>query len=349
MKISYMIKREDFYGINKKTLDAFFGDNNESEKMYIYPELNAITTQRPSRKVKDFIYTEFNINASIIKKILVRLYSVVSLNSLGLAASKTCIVKKKVDNDILIYPCNKKYRIFDFSENTVDVIVKDGFLENDILHEIEFRTKKDLPEFVPSVISAIDNSYKEVIIDGKPLARISENYEMLCQKAYNLLRDYAKAHDKKVNAKEYAKELIEKVRGYSLEKVISKDRFEAVIKFFEGMDLTADEIVCTFSHGDLQSGNIWIENSTDKIYIIDWESWGERSIWYDKAVLFDGLRPKGIEFYMSKDIPGEEKNIVILEDMIFRLNELYSLPGMFGADDFDEYISILSEKFKIIE
>ena len=179
------------------------------------------------------------------------------------------------------------------------------------------------------------------------MARISENYDLLCQKAYNLLRDYAKAHDKKVNAKEYAKDLINKIREYSLEKIISKDRFESVIKFFEGIDLATDEIICTFSHGDLQSGNIWIENVTDKIYIIDWESWGERSIWYDKAVLFDGLRPKGIEFYMSRYIPEEEKNIVVLEDIIFRLNELYSLPDMFGADDFDEYIGKIFDYLKI--
>ncbi len=347
MKISYMIKREDFYDINEKTLNTFFGSGENVTRMYIYPELNAITTKNPSKKVKDFIYTEFNINASFIKKTLVNLYSRLSLNSFGFIASKKCEVKKEISNDILIYPCNKKYRIFDFSKNTVDVLVKDGFLENDILHEIEFRTKKDLPDFVPSVISSTNNTYKEVIIDGKPLARISENHSSLCIKAYKLLRYYGKEFDKKAKVGEYLMELVDKINSYPKDKILSNDKFDAVIKSFSDMFSDEREVILTFSHGDLQSGNIWIENETEKIYIIDWESWGERSIWYDKAVLFDGLRPKGIDFYMEKDLTPDEKNIVILEDIIFRLNELYSLPDTFGADEFDEYIEKIYNNLKI--
>lgn len=343
MKISYMIKREDFYGINKKTLNTFFGSGENVTRMYIYPELNAITTKKPSKKVKEFIYTEFDINASTVKKLLVKVYSRLSLNSLGIMAAKKCVIKKNISNDILIYPCNKKYRIFDFSKNTVDVIVKDGFLENDIFHEIEFRTKKDLPGFVPPVVSSTSNSYKEVIIDGKPLARISENHMTLCKKAYELLRNYAKEFDEKIKVGAYAKELIKKINSFPKDKILSKDRFESVIEYFANSFYDDEELVCTFSHGDLQSGNIWIENKTGKIYIIDWESWGKRSIWYDKAVLFDGLRPKGIEFYLSNDLADHEKKIVILEDIIFRLNELYSLPGVFGIDEFDEYILTISK------
>ena len=43
------------------------------------------------------------------------------------------------------------------------------------------------------------------------------------------------------------------------------------------------------SHGDLQSGNIWVDKNGEAL-ILDWETHSLRSQWYDKLVLEKSLR-----------------------------------------------------------
>ena len=116
MKISYMLKRESFYEINEKTLGAFYEGQEKLKKLYVYPELNAIVTARPSKKVKEYLYTEYRVSGSLLRRIAVRFYATLMLNSGGLLASKRFARKTSADKDTLIYPCNKKYRIFIFEK-----------------------------------------------------------------------------------------------------------------------------------------------------------------------------------------------------------------------------------------
>ena len=92
-----------------------------------------------------------------------------------------------------------------------------------------------------------------------------------------------------------------------------------------------------FSHGDLQAGNIWVDDNNN-LFIIDWESWSVRSIWYDQAVLFEKLRPGSIKSYLYSSSPNSQKAIVLLEDIVFHLNELNSLPDNFGEKSFYQYV-----------
>lgn len=338
MKISQMLKREDFYAINERTLANYYKDGKGSSLLYVYPKLNAIITKKPSRAVKDYLFCEYEIRSNPLKKLLVNIYVFACLNIGGLLADKKTHVTAKVGNDVLIYPCNKKYRIFNFKNNTVDVIAKDGFNNNDLLREIEFRTKKGLPDFVPSLVSADNNGYCEKIIDGKPLARVQNGFEGYKQKAYALLWEYAKHDAKAVEGKAYAQQLEQKIAELTTNKVEQKEILKNVVKKLCDICCSMDKIQLCFSHGDLQVGNIWIENKTEKIYIIDWESWGTRSVWYDQAVLFDGLRPLPFIDYLCKEIDINKKAVVLLEDIIFNLNELNNLPSDFGQEKFSKYI-----------
>lgn len=55
----------------------------------------------------------------------------------------------------------------------------------------------------------------------------------------------------------------------------------------------------------------------------------------------EGLRPNGIGSYCKNEISKEKEACVLLEDLIFQLNELEALPGDFGSDKFDEYLACL--------
>lgn len=347
MKISQMVQREDFYSINQKTLDRFFVQQNGVSTLYIYPELNAIMTATPSKAVKQYLRREYLVRSSnVLKKVAVATYVGACMNSRGLMAAKKMQVQASVSDDLLVYPCNKKYRIFDFATNTVSVIIKDGFSDNDLKREIQFRTKQGLPNFVPVLRSADNAGYTETIIDGVPLARISDHFDDYRDEAYKLLLNYTQGDLQQIVAGEYAQELRETIRSMFLGKVHNREKLFQTVDFLTEM-ISDDTLVNVgFSHGDFQAGNIWVENGTNHIYIIDWESWGTRSLWYDKAVLYQGLRPGGLHTYFSTAVPREERAIVLLEDVIFQLNELNNLPLDFGQQQFDEYVTFLTQKIE---
>ncbi len=336
MKITEMLQREDFYNINKATLCEYYGNNTGGEKLYIYPNLNAIVTKKPSKKVMEYLLTEYDIRNNPIKKLIVKIYVLLCIYSGGIFSSQTVDIPNNSNPHTLIYPCNRKYRIFDFSSNTVDVQIKSGFSTEQLLHEIEFRAKPLLPDFVPELISHNTTGYKERIIDGRPLARISEGYEKYKKRAYEEFFSFSLSTAEEKSGVAYASKLRIDFSSFNIN---CNTLINDLTKIIEKIPY----VTLVFSHGDLQAGNIWVENGTNKIFIIDWESWETRSSFYDKAVLFDSLRPADISEYLKKDIPLEEKAIVLTEDLLFRLNEYKSLPGEFGKEKLDDYIKKLSD------
>lgn len=336
MKITEMLQREDFYQINRDTLAAYYGNRGTKGRLYIYPKLNAIVTKHPSKAVRQYLLTEYEVRGSAAKRLTVQTYVRLCLRSSGLLADKRIELKHCATPDTLIYPCNRKYRIFDFARQTVAVQIKAGFPTEQLRHEIAFRTRDDLPDFVPAVVHHNEQGYTEQIIDGRPLARISEGFAAYREEAYALLTAYASNFNETLTGNVYAK----KLRKQAMEMVCGTTlSIEHILDALCGIVSVQPRIETTFSHGDLQPGNIWVENGTNKLFIIDWESWGIRSSYYDKATLFDGLRPGNIQNYLNKiDIPVEEKAIVLLEDLIFQLEEYHSLPGEFGLDRLRQYV-----------
>lgn len=345
MKISQMLEREDFYSINEKTLSGYF-KGTENTTLYIYPQLNAIVTAKPSKQVTDYLLCEYSVRGKKVKQLAVRGYVLGCLKTFGVLSSKKFTVHAKEKPDMLIYPCNKKYRIFDFAGQTVDVIPKYGFDDSDLQHEIAFRQKDNLPDFVPSFVHCSENGYRESIIDGRPLARIAEGFEALRDQAYQLLLEYGAPKQEKIKANNYAAKLYAEIKRLLPPKAENGSVVCEIAKQLAVHATAETEVTLTFSHGDLQSGNIWVENETRKIYIIDWESWGTRSIWYDYATLYQSLRPGDIQGYLSKDVPLLERAIVLLEDMIFRLHELNSLPENFGMEQFRQYCDTIAQWLK---
>lgn len=340
MKISQMLVREDFYAINDRTLKNYYASASGETHLFVYPQLNAIVTKKPSASVKKYLFNEYGIRANPCKRLLVNGYVWACLCTRGMLASKRVLVAAQVKDDTLIYPCNKKYRVFHFDENVVDVIAKSGFDDSDLQREIVFRTKDSLPAFVPALVSHDANGYRECIIDGLPLARIRDGFDIYRDEAYRQLSAYARQQSRDVSSSEYICGLREQIAQYAASsKVKNADLLHSVVERLANACEQGGNISLCFSHGDLQAGNIWVEKKTNKIFIIDWESWGERSVWYDKATLYHGLRPGRVDRFLHCAMPMEHKAVVLLEDLIFRLRELTGLPLDFGTEQYEEYVN----------
>lgn len=353
MKISEMILREDFYKVNEETLACCYHDADVSTELFVYPRINAIITRHPGGKVRRYLYTEYSIRGHFLKRWLIYLYMFLLFHSGGVFADRRISVQGRVENNDLIYPCNRKYRIFHFESNEVAVIVKAGFLADTLQREILFR-ENSREGYVLPVIKKGDAFYVEKIIDGVPLARILDNYEKYIEEVLLLIQQLNTSERAVRTVKEYAEELQEKIT-YNLDAMAQYLRPEERVKVVcisEEMrrKLKKDiKIELGLSHGDLQPGNIWVERETDKIYIIDWESWDIRSTWYDKAVLLcnirngDGIRGLLNNVFVGlfeKDDYNIVKYIVALEDLLYKVIEVNSLPGEYGVKNFLEYIKI---------
>lgn len=343
MKISQMLLREDFYKINENTLKKYYIEKGQNTELYIYPQLNAIVTANPSKRVTDYLLCEYNLRDNPIKRSMAKIYVRLCLSTHGLLSSKKFKVQAKISNSILIYPCNKKYRIFDFDKNTVEVIPKYGFSTDDLKHEIVFRSQNNVPDFVPKLVDFTYSHYKESIIDGKPLARVTEKYDIYAKQAYELFLKYAEKSKHIISGSDYAEKLFASVHELNKGIVKSQQLVERIARRLALVLKDVEEITLVFSHGDLQPGNIWIENRTNRIYIIDWESWGERSIWYDQAVLMEGLRPEGIANYCKVEREIGKEACVLLEDLLYQLHNLETLPDNFDVDAFDSYVEYLEQ------
>lgn len=332
MKITYMRLREDFDSINRETLNTFYGDSDKETDLFIYPELNAIVVRKPSKKVKRFLYTEYTVSGSVVKRIAVWCYIRLLLNSFGFFAGSKIRQKGNIDSNTLIYPCNKKYRIFDFNSNTVTVLTKSGFPNSAIKEEIEFRNEHKA-DFILPLKDFKENQYTEEIIDGTPLARVKSNKAKYIDNANKVWRKYTSNFDKEISSKEYCefidKSLVEKLEvlknntdGDSIEKIqnIIKELYTSIGTFNSNITLT-------LSHGDLQPGNIWVENSTEKIYVIDWETAKIRSVWYDEFLLYKDLRMPGGLNKLFELNPSICKYVVILEELLYRLDDACCLPN----------------------
>lgn len=344
MKISYMIKREDFYRINHETLTRYFSDAKTERKLYIYPKLNAIITRRPNKAVRKYLYAEYKVQGSIVKKFLAFFYVRFMLNSFGLFAKKIRI-PSTATNDTLIYPCNKKYRIFNFSKGTVEVIVKSGFPTRCLKQEIDFR-KNVKEDFVLGLEEIKENGYVEKIVDGKPIARV-KNCEDLKNKAYDLWQTYIADSIKIISSVDYANKLFGEMQTLiaALKEKGKKIDYFKTIKVAETLKAKInsfnEDVAVSFSHGDLQAGNIWAENGTGKLFIIDWESFSLRSVWYDKAVLFEEIR-KDKEFEKYIKTLDLEHCTVFFEDFIYRLIELQDLPENYNSENYNVFIDKLA-------
>ncbi len=376
MKIDAMILREDFYKINEATLETYFREVKKKQVsvktqrwggrncMVVYSHLGVITTRRPGWKSLKFLLDEYNLRNRALKNIFAKMYVCACIFSLGLMSQSAVSLsdKEEISSTVLIFPANRKLRIYNFEAGYVDAIVKDAFTLKYFRTELSYRLHAEF-DFVPRIIDYGENWYREQILPGQPLARIRK--ESLYQKCLtdvveNMGKLVQSSTIKHLEAKEYAGglyaeihsqlELAKERKGIRSYSIVSRI---AEIAFRQASQLNKKVPVAP-SHGDLQSGNVWVDTTAEKTYIIDWETYGWRSVWYDCAtILLSILRAGKLKEMMEKretdavrealfrnDAVKEYRmnsvmGILVLEDILFYLEDMLELPESWGADIFD--------------
>lgn len=368
MKISEMLQREDFYGILPKTLNRyahFLGieegsievlDKGMEANMYVNEKLNAIISAKPSKNVKDYLKTEYAVNGSIVRKSMVSAYLTASTMLVKRCAQRGLSLKSSLPlNDVLIYPCNKKIRLFDFASGIVYTVLKDGFPDIYIKRETDFRQSVKA-DFVPKITKSGEGCYSEKIIkNGRPLARMQDEAFVKEKKkeSLDLLLSLTKEREV-ISAKAYLAQLKDRClimlaekEGFDCQSIVS-GIFD---KLNEGLNDCEIELV--ISHGDFQPGNIWID-AEGNVVIIDWETVKKRSPFYDYAALHCRLRNHGglqnlctrikenLHLSTIDGCPGSSVlRLILAEELEYQTEELLSFPGTMGIYIYNKFISEL--------
>ena len=370
-----MVLREDFYDITEKTLEEYYkvvfdkdivievGSPSFNSKILVYPKINAIMTRFPKKKVIDYSYDEFNVKNNLWKFIGAKIYVTLCILTGGLLAVKAIKYSdySLFTSSILISPANRKIRVYDFENGVVDAIIKDSFTRKYFDNELSFRLNCNY-DFVLPIIKYGDKWYREKIIHGQPLARVRNEglYSKCIKDTVAFVKKIAEDTLQYVNAKEYAQKLYDDISGKLLiAKEIKKIKHFNVITEIaqialqKAITLNAP-LPIVESHGDLQSGNVWVDKNAAKTYIIDWETHDKRSIWYDCATILLSIRranklkemtenceTETVKSVVLENDPCKEYNmqavmgIIILEDIMFYLDDMLELPLDFGGDIFD--------------
>lgn len=372
MKISEMLQRENFYSILPDTINRYAGflrvepgsavvvGKGENANLYVNERLNAILSRKPSKEVRNYLRTEYTVGGSMLRKVAVAAYLTMASNMVRRNADKGVKLNTSLNLDnILIYPCNKKIRLFDFSSGIVYTVLKDGFPDIYIKRETEFRlnTKAD---FVPTILNNADGCYAEAIIkNGRPLARI-QDAAFVENKKRESLQLLAGLTEKSISiqAREYLTGLKNRCVKMLAGKEGIKDATSLMVVFDKLLGYTDDSTVeLVTSHGDFQPGNIWID-SEGKVVIIDWETVKVRSPFYDYAALYCHLRNHGglqnlcsrvkEDSYLT-NVPGSSVKtvltLILAEELEYQTEELISFPGTMGLE---KYMNIINE-FEHIE
>ena len=370
-----MLLREDFYIINENTLKRYFkivhGKDvdiktkgyNLWNRVVMYPHIGSIMMRIPNRKVLEFWLNEYNVRNNCIKYILAKLYIIGCFFSFGLLSGKGLYISDKsvINSSIAICPTNRKIRIYNFRTGYVDAIIKDTFTQKYFDNEVSFRLNNKY-DFVPPILKYGDDWYREAILPGQPLARVKNErlYQKCVIDAVKYIGIIAKRTLKYVNASDYSGNLYTEIlRKMDIAKTIKHiNCYDLVLEIAEAALSKAvlfDAPLATVeSHGDFQSGNVWVDVKKKKTYIIDWETHGRRSIWYDcTTILLSTRRAKKLKEMMDNCETKTVKSavlmndnrkdynmqavmgIITLEDIMFYLDDMLELPKDFGGDIFN--------------
>lgn len=379
MNINEMLLREDFYSILQETLTYYFKTVRGvdvvcakepfegGEEFRIFSRSNIVCRAKKPKGAKEYLRAEYNIRNSIWKYIVGKMFVLYLMNTkTAFSNNGIFITKGVVGENELFSPQNRSLRIYDYEQSYVDCIIKKGFTSKYFNNQIEFRREYRYDFMVPLIDSGED-WFREPILKGHPLARVTDedDYQRGIKEAVVDIRRLAHDTMENVPLQEYIIKLLEKARKLTssakdIKKIATFEKCEKLLKFIEeslkGVDIVIP--VC-MSHGDLQTGNIWM-NKDGRLLIYDWETAGRRSVWYDSTTLLYSLRrPYGWGAFYNELKPQEAlacdpiknrseiefkaiKNIVLLEDYLFLLEDMMELPSKWGSEIFDNNIDRIS-------
>lgn len=380
MDLASMLEREDFFPSFFETIKRYYSEVkcqdieiDFSEKrecnLVIKPFLSAATSPHMSAKARSFFYSEWNVRNSLIKYLMSKAGVALFTHS-GKAFSQYCFrmtPQEAVTKDLVIAPNNRSIRFFDYQSNTVGCMIKRGFTNKYFKNQLEFR-KSNSYSFMLPMVKWGEDWFVEPILSGHPLARVTKEslYQKGVSDALAGIRQLSEDTLSDMNAEQYISDMLSTIRRLLVDAEARKKikTSDLTMKIAESAVRNAHGILKVIptckSHGDFQGGNIWVDD-TGKTWIYDWETVGRRSVWYDSAVLCYSLRRahgwRELEkqeraYALLNCDPVKErsiaeytaiKKIVLLEDILFYLEDMLELPDDWGQNIYDAFIERVAE------
>ncbi len=384
MNARSMTEREPFYEILQNTTNEYgktvFSEETEfsekidgdKKKMHFFMLPSFVSAFPISKGTREFLYSEYNIRGNIIKFLVGKLGVFAITHSGKLFSKKTfcCSRKSKALEKVMISPCNRSIRYFHFDSGYVDCVVKNMYGNRYMQNQLRFRLQGKY-DFVPKIISYGDRWYREEIMHGNPLARVTDNKKFYASQktVLDYMGQIADDTLTKIKSKEYIgkleEEYFEIIKTFLPEIetelcFLGKSLFK---KTYNGNDLADMDIPVVLSHGDLQAGNIWVKKD-GKTVIYDWETVKPRSVWFDPATLILNLH--SCEFMQNsealiidddrifindvrKEYSTEEKKIIaqviLIENILFYLDDIAQIPAEYSENVCRSYIEKMKKDF----
>ena len=241
-------------------------------------------------------------------------------------------------------------------------MLKDGFNDLYFKTELSFR-KNPIHPFIPKIVKSGNRWYRELILDGKGLVRIPEpKYSEKLQQTLSDLMMLQASTRKEADALAYCQDMqkyiIESLPVLKVTKHIQTTDYikDVTNKCYRYVEQHNQTIPMALSHGDLQTGNIFVE-SAGNVILIDWETATLRSVWYDmgRLILYSQRKGKyaamvnGRNSVTVKDAllvsDGDKERdmnlvcaILIIEEIKAFVDEIIDLPGSIGTEIMDRLI-----------
>ena len=317
-----------------------------------FERANGAFTLNASKCVTDFLINDI-AGESPLRRAFISAYIAAVRRFPQALNVKAFVMEKPIDNadSMLIYPANKKVKLFNFQNKTITNVLKEGYGRAWFDKEVQVRTSPAW-SFIPTLSVNPDGSYTEAVLDGIPLARTKKSKSVF-EKLDSCLARMQMRDRSLIDSEEYADKLsndleicLERLSASVLTEQIKTCRRvnETLINAVKSQKSL--KIPLCFSHGDLQQGNILYDSATNKLWIIDWETCAVRSLWYDVFILYYGMRDilnivqtvrignreKWINAkkYVSAAIIFEPKTLIpifLLEDAVWHLQQTVLLPA----------------------
>lgn len=383
MRLAEMVTREDFYKILQDTVTEYYQlvQNRKvafsykktpgCEKLIINGKLGFVSRTVPLSGLRKFLLAEYNVRGSVIKFLAGKAAALLVGTFPQIGKLRNAYLSKgALGENAFISPQNRSIRFFDYDAMTVDCIIKNGFTSKYFANQLAFR-KKYHYDFMLPLLDSGDKWFREPILAGHPLARVTDEtqYQKSMDDALAGISRLAADTLEYENASDYGEMLLTKIQALLEE---AKDRkhiahpeetWQLAQNAAEQLVSTAMQIPTCVSHGDFQGGNIWVDIQ-GKTWLYDWETADRRSVWYDSAVLCYSLRRAyGWQTFLEERAPMEVlrcdpiktrtqeelnliKSVILLEDMVFYLEDMLELPQDWGTQIYDGFSARLCSLWK---
>ena len=267
------------------------------------PTLNIIYSVRAQHRVFANPWREFLIGPTPLSTLAHGLYLGANTAPLGrgLLPSIHLQIEPELDGaeSILILGGNSRLRIIDFARKQVVSILKEGFDDRAFRRELRLRQSAP-PPMSPSILEVRDQGRAFV----EPLLRASSAGRMLnksageqaLQKVTRACASWSQDSEEHISWQAWWTRL--RQRCEILAGRIADDKEASIARLMKWIQASGAQLErlgikkhglrTALSHGDLQSGNILIENK--RPWLIDWESVDRRVLDYDAWTLALGPR-----------------------------------------------------------